>query len=279
MSAVSDSTDKGIQVLGLCRFSVPSEGAFQVEHDSIEERRAMLYDPRRLAQRFAWFEHVLLPGIAAQKDAAFRLVVLMGEDFPDPWRGRMEAHIAAHPQLVVEYAPPLHHRLICARAIQAHTDPGAKIVAQFRLDDDDAVAVNFTRRLRRDIRRASGLFKGDAPVAVDYGRGILLSAGQGGLTLSPRLTRYWTPALAICTKPGDGHHILDFQHHLVWKEMTTLTFVDEIMFVRGDHQTNDSAIPAKGDGFPLPEELHRTTLRQRFRIELPAFARALADLD
>ena len=103
----ASSTALDIQVLGLCRFSVPSEGAFQVTHDSIEQRRAMLYDPARLDTRFIWFEQVLLPSIAKQKDPQFKLIILMGEDFPEPYRARMLAHIETVPQLCAEFAPPL----------------------------------------------------------------------------------------------------------------------------------------------------------------------------
>jgi len=59
------ATDMNIQVLGLCRFSFPSSGAFQIEHATIQERREALYAPHRLAQRLAWFENALLPSIMA----------------------------------------------------------------------------------------------------------------------------------------------------------------------------------------------------------------------
>ena len=40
-----------MQVIGLCRFSYPAIGGFQVEHDSIEERIAFLYAEKRLPAR------------------------------------------------------------------------------------------------------------------------------------------------------------------------------------------------------------------------------------
>ena len=277
MTTPAPSTDKGIQILGLTRFSVPSTGAFQVEHESIEERRAYLYDPARLAQRFAWFEQVTLPGIAAQKDPGFKLVVLMGEDFPEPWRARMLAHVARIPQLVAHFAPPGHHRKICADAIFAHVDPGAEVVLQFRLDDDDAVAMDFTRRLRRDWRKFRAFHADrDGPIALDYTRGINLFAGRDGrIEIVPRREAFLGVAFAIATRPGDGHHVLGYMHHLIWQHMPTISLPDEIMWLRGAHGHNDSGAPGRKPMFEADEATLRQVLRKRFRIDLPALRAAL----
>ena len=45
-----------MQVIGLCRFSYPGEGGFQVTHDSLRARMAHLYAPARMEERFATFE-------------------------------------------------------------------------------------------------------------------------------------------------------------------------------------------------------------------------------
>lgn len=279
MTGADFSTDKGIQVLGLTRFSVPSLGAFQVEHASIEERRAYLYDPARLDQRFAWFENVTLPGLAAQKDEAFKLVVLMGEDFPEPWLERMMDHVARMPQLVAHFAPPEHHRKICADAIRPHIDPKAEVVLQFRLDDDDAVAVDFTRRLRRDWRKLKAFHADrDGPIAIDYTRGLnLVARPNGTIEIVPRLEAFLGVAFAIATRPGDGHHILGFMHHVIWQQMAAVSLPDEIMWVRGAHGANDSGAPGEKPQFKADEAELRQALRKRFRIDLPALKAALGD--
>ena len=50
-----------MQVIGLCRFSYPGIGGFQIEHDSLEDRIAFLYAPERLEERFRFFECFTLP--------------------------------------------------------------------------------------------------------------------------------------------------------------------------------------------------------------------------
>lgn len=279
MNGTDPSTDKGIQVLGLTRFSVPSAGAFQVEHDSIEARRAYLYDPARLALRFAWFENLTLPAIAAQRDPAFRLVVLMGEDLPEPWRARMLRHVDRIPQLVAHFAPPEHHRKVCADAMRAHVDPGAETVLQFRLDDDDAVAVDFTRALRRDWRNLRRYHAERAgPVALDYTRGLnLLHRPNGNLQIVPRLEAFLGVAFAVATKPGDGNFILDFMHHVIWQSMPVVTNPDEIMWLRGGHGTNDSGAPGRKPMFEIAATELRQVLRRRFRVNPQALRTALAE--
>ena len=49
-----------MQILGICRFSYPALGGFQIEHDSIEERCDYLYAPEQLDMRFSCFETLTL---------------------------------------------------------------------------------------------------------------------------------------------------------------------------------------------------------------------------
>lgn len=278
MAENHETTVKDVQVLGLCRFSVPSTGAFQVAHDTIDDRRAFLYDPKRLALRFTWFEHVNLPGIAQQHDPAFKYVVLVGEDFPEPWRSRMEAHAARIPQMVVEYAPPIHHREACSAALAKYVDPSAEVVIQFRQDDDDGVATDFVQRLRRDYRKSKGIFRERGLMALDYNLGMNLHSKDGGLKIVPRYHSFLGAAFAVCTVPGDGHYVLDYYHNIIWQQMASVTFPDSYMWVRGSHGTNDSGkVPENWKIEKDPAKL-RQILRKRFRIDLPGFKAALKEL-
>lgn len=267
-----------VQLLGLCRFSVPSLGAFQTEHDTIEERRAMLYAPERLEHRLTWFRHVALPSLRAQTDPDFRLVLLLGEDFPEPWRGRLAELVADLPQVVTEYAPPGPHREICAEAMRRHVDPAADAVAQFRLDDDDAVAVDFVRRTREEAAPLMHLFLRDGLLALDWCRGVLLTEDGGKLTPTLRRAQLWTPALVILTKPMAARMVLDYPHHLVWRHMPVLSLQDEVMFLRGAHAGNDSVIGQEKRPETLPADRWPDLVQRRFGIDLPAFQTAIQNL-
>ena len=53
-----------MQVIGLCRFSYPAIGGFQVDHPDIAARIAYLYGPARMEERFATFETLTLPPLS-----------------------------------------------------------------------------------------------------------------------------------------------------------------------------------------------------------------------
>lgn len=276
MTDVSDSTADGLQVLGLCRFSVPTKDAFQTTPKTQEDKIAFLYDPARLAYRFAWFENMLLPSIAAQRDKAFRLVVMMGDDFPEPWRSRMERHIAAHPQLVGEYVPYSFHRRRVGIVMTKHSDPQADAIAQFRLDDDDAVAIDFVRTLRSDYLDMEGYFHHQERMALEYGRGMMvLDRGDGSLGLRPVITHFWSAALAILTRPGDGHHLLEKAHYHTWRSMAAVSNTDEFMFLRGEHAMNDSKTALPFQRLDMEKADVLDTLRLRFEVDLATLRRAI----
>lgn len=266
-----------VQVLGLCRFSLVSEGAFQVEHATIEERRAFLYDPVRLQQRFVWFEHVVLPCLRAQTDPDFTLVVLTGDDLPHPFCDLLEALCATVPQIVLDRRAPGMHRDLCRDSIRARIDPDADVVAQFRLDDDDAVAVDFVARLRSDFAVLRPIYAREGRLSLDYARGLVLAV-EDGITLRPVVAANWTPALALFLPPNADRAILDYPHHWLLNQMSGVHLVDCFMFIRGRHETNDSRKWSSGMAEPLPWERMRGVLRERFGIAYRPFAREIRSL-
>ncbi|MCR8726542.1 putative rhamnosyl transferase [Frigidibacter sp. ROC022] len=273
-----EGREEVLQIIGLCRFSVPGIGGFQTEHGTIEARRAMLYDPARLDRRLAWFEHVCLPGLRAQTDPDFTLVLLLGEDLPEPWRGRVLALVADVPQIVVEYAPPGPHREICAEAMRRHVHPEATVLAQFRLDDDDAVAGSFVARTRRDLAAVLGILDHKRNFALDYVRGLVLRWDGELMSYEPRFAHLWTAGLVFVNRPADDRFILDTRHDRMWYYMPVVSQSDEIMFLRGAHGGNDSPIGRGRDRYPLSEERFETVLRKRFHVDLEALARRLLDI-
>ena len=70
-------------MIGLCRFSYPAIGGFQVDFDDFQEKLDYLYAPTRMNERFATFETITLPPLQAQTDPGFTFVVVIGESLPD----------------------------------------------------------------------------------------------------------------------------------------------------------------------------------------------------
>ncbi len=269
-----------IQVLGLTRFSYPANlEAFQTRHDSMAARRAALYAPERLALRFFWFEHVALPCLRAQSDPDFTHLVLIGEDFPKTYRDRMEAALEGLPQARLIARATANHRDVYREVMLAARDPEADVIAEYRLDDDDGVAVDFVARARSDFAHGAAIFAEHDKLAVDYQKGIVIAADAEGVTYVPRVTKYWAPGLVTYLPPGFDKCTMDFPHHRVWWRMPTLTFPDRVMYLRGAHATNDSQIKL-GEGMPfnLPPEKIPATLARRFNVDAAGFEAGWAGL-
>lgn len=129
-------------------------------HDTLVERRTFLYDAARLKRRWFWFENVTLPGLVAQTDADFTLVLMTGSDLPEPYLSRLRMLCDSVPQFRLALIPPMEAHLdACRAAIAPHVDPDADIVAHFRQDDDDAVAIGYIQDARRDFADLRPLWK------------------------------------------------------------------------------------------------------------------------
>lgn len=264
---------EGVQVQGICRFSLPCTGGFKKYHETLQERRAALYAPARLDTRCFWFEHVLLPGIAGQSDPDFTLHVVLGEDFPEPWRSRMERLMARVPQITPHWRAPEDHRAICRDVLWAGRDLDRAAVAEFRLDDDDAVAVDYVAQLRRNWPRMARLAGPNGRVALDHGRGVVIQGhADGRVDLHLLLTLCWSAGLAIFLRPEDEGIVMDFPHHKVWQRMPFVNLTDSVMFIRGDHGTNDAPTQFAAAGrLDMPVTELDGVLARRFGIDIAAF--------
>lgn len=258
-----------MQVIGLCRFSYPSEGGFQVEHGSIDERRAYLYAPERIDQRFRLFEAVMLPGLRGQTDPDFSLVILVDEALPAPLLDRLHALVQDLPQAVIVARPPGPHRAVCKQVLNsARTDPETPCI-QFRMDDDDTVAHDFVARVRRDARSLNALCATNRLVAIDYNRGVLLRVAGGAVLQSePCVLPYYPMAMAVVVQGGVKQSIMNFAHGKVAQFMPTVTFTDTVMYVRGLNDFNDSRQRrgTKALDPPVADAAGLALLKERFGI-------------
>ena len=85
-----------MQVIGLCRFSYPALGGFQIDHETVEERIAYLYAEERMEERFRLFETVALPSLRQQTDPEFDLIIVIGDSLPRQHRDRLHGPDRRH---------------------------------------------------------------------------------------------------------------------------------------------------------------------------------------
>lgn len=258
-----------VQMLGLCRFSYLGGRGFQVEHTSIDERRAFLYDPERLARRWHWFEQITLPGLAAQTDPDFTVVLMTGPDLPEPWMGKLREASAQVPQLKLQIVQPMQYHLqACKHALMPHKDPAAEVIGHFRMDDDDAVAVDYVERARADFALVEPVWRQKRAASIDYMRGLVLKASAKGVAVEPRMIYNAVAALTVYLGPEDERSATQLPHWRLAHYMPGLILPEQIMYCRFLNHDNDSGAIGPGYDFDEAPADAGSPLWQRFRIRL-----------
>ncbi|WP_192965360.1 putative rhamnosyl transferase [Phycobacter azelaicus] len=229
-----------MQVIGLCRFSYPAIGGFQVEHDSLEQRIAYLYGEQRLEERFQLMETVALPCLREQTDQDFELIIVIGDSLPKHHRNRLHDITAGMPQVRIHSEPPRKQRQVMKEILnKARRDPAAPCL-QFRHDDDDAVSVDFIERLRQTVGDCPGLIERNRTVAVDFNQGYVAEVGAEGIAATEIHRPYYVASLGMYVQGGCNLTIMNFAHEKILRFMPTVTISDQPMFVRTHNGYNDS---------------------------------------
>lgn len=229
-----------MQVIGLCRFSYPAIGGFQVEHDSIDERIAFLYAEERLEERFRLMECIALPCLKAQSDPDFDLIIVIGDSLPERHVNRLRDLTADMPQVRIHREPPRKQREVMKEILNnARRDPSQPCL-QFRHDDDDAVSLDFIERLRGAVADCPGLIARHRTVGFDFNKGYVAEVGANGIAASAIYRPFYVASLGMYVRGNCPLTIMNFAHEKIPQFMPTVSFADEAMFVRTHNGFNDS---------------------------------------
>lgn len=257
-----------MQVIGLCRFSYPALGGFQIEHETIEDRRRFLYDPARLEERFALFESISLPCFREQTDSDFTMLVITGTCLPAKARDRLHDLTASIPQIQIVEREPDRHRPVMKNAINSARKDMDQPCLQFRHDDDDAVSVDFIERLRAAYSETKGLMDNNQTVAIDFNSGFLARTDRSGVRAGSVFQSLLGVGLGMFVQGGCNQTIMNFMHHRMGRFMPVVSYPDAPMWVRTFSDFNDSSdgIRSKVKLEPLSAELS-SEFQARFAID------------
>lgn len=258
-----------IQTKGLIRFSYLAENGFVLTKRGLDEVRATLYDPARLERRFRLFETLALPSLVGQVDQDFQLAVLIGEDFPDVARVRLEGLLSGLPNVHIVAKPPQIHIKAVVEAFEAlPTREDATHIATFRLDDDDAMHRNTTARIRTIAQTLLPIRDAEKPFAIAFNRGFYFDAGDAETPLREVYERHpLGVGMAVVARRDDRANVFRRNHRNVAQFYDTYTEVDHPMFLRSVHADNDSEAKSSGrEGTMAPRRIRRL-LREDFGID------------
>lgn len=142
-----------MKIYGHCRFSYFGLSDTGRAIRGLEDAQRLLWNSQRMAVRFHLFEHLLLPALAGQTNPDFTMIVATSMAMPDLYHERLERLTRAVPQirLLRSEAPSVAEAIqpVLREASDDHTNPAA----HFRVDDDDAVSVDYVARLHNAVWR------------------------------------------------------------------------------------------------------------------------------
>jgi hypothetical protein len=258
------------QIIGVCRFSYLGEGGFQTQKNDFDTAAEILYAVPRMLRRFAFFENICLPSLAAQTDGDFKLVALIGDTMPFRWRKRLKGLMEQYPFLEVctlEAAGPLNSTRRAYRRAWNGTSP---YITGFRIDDDDAVATDYIERTRAisDQLLSLGWADEDTPAAICFHRGIYWDMAR------EEEDQFWDfsekeplgLASAMITTPEGMANIYRWNHRKLASQVRCWIDPNEYMFVRTLHSHNDSDRSIPPDAQVLPAFQAKKLLRERFGL-------------
>lgn len=265
-----------MQVIGLCRFSYPALGGFQIEHDTPGARAAFLYDPVRMEERFATFQNLTLPPLLAQTDPDFTLAIVVGDAMPEPLLLRLLDLVQDMPQAIIIPRAPGRHRQVMCEVINHVREDRPLPSLQFRMDDDDAVSITFIQRLREAALDLGPMLAKHRYIGLDFNQGHIARIGPKGIHAKPTVETLWTPALGMAVAAGASRGIMNFSHAKLGRVMPVVTLPGEDMYIRGHNQFNDSR---QKDGIkpvrlPLLDATGEAAFRRTFNIDADAIRAA-----
>lgn len=142
-----------MQIWGHCRFSFFGRSDTGREIVTPEAAFGKLWHPARMAVRFHLLETILLPAIRAQTDPDFLFQITTSTQMPDLFQDRLDRVTADIPQLRILRSPHSDLNRALRQTMAEASGGGVEPSVHFRVDDDDAVSVDYIARLRRAAQR------------------------------------------------------------------------------------------------------------------------------
>jgi Putative rhamnosyl transferase len=228
----------GRAIYGHIRFSFYGITDTRSKPDEDGTALARLYDETRMARRFFLFENLTLPSLIAQTDRDFRTVIMSSEVMPDPYKQRLTALAARLPGAMVEFSPHQRGDLAFRKfMIEAAGRRGHATSVHFRLDDDDALAINYIARLREISRILS------PTTHITFPTGLFLFPASGTEPVGTSMVQQrFLTAIGLATVNGGGFQKNPFQmmHSNVWTRWPVVSDPRFPAHIRTHHFDNDT---------------------------------------
>ena len=261
--------DLNIKMIGLLRFSVLSPTYYSERFKTLDETAAHLFSPERLELRFRIFENLCLPSLMRQSDMDFTLVVLTAKSMPEIYLTRLLDLIEPLPNVVCRpVGTGIHYRLL-KRAYAAVPLEDASHQILFRLDDDDAVDINFVRRSRHLAQGMIPLQGASTPFILANNRGFYVQKTDTGVEVFDACEKApLSTGTALVAPVGHAANPYRYNHRKFGQHFNTFSDISVPSFVRTIHGDNKSDPTQMGITRKWGKERIEAGLKQHFDLSI-----------
>lgn len=259
-----------IKITGLLRFSVLTPTYYSERFDTLEETAAHLFSPERMELRFRIFEHLVLPGLLLQTDPDFDLVILSAESMPQQYKDRLAALLDEAPHFHLRFVGTGKHYPLLKEGYASVSNGKASHAVRFRLDDDDAVDLNYIARLRAVGMGLLGMAGPDVPHVIAFNRGFYVRFIEGADN-EVFDTCEWAPlstGTAVLGPADELQNPYTFNHRKLAMHLNTYSDISAPSFIRTIHGDNKSSPAQLGQTHKMRERHMARMLREKFATPL-----------
>lgn len=266
------------QIIGVMRFSYPAKEGFSVSQMPPEDLEAHLYDPERLKTRFSYLETITLPSLAGQSDMDFTLVILAGATMPQRFKSRLRRLEEVYPFVKCVFFPRMGALGAAKRAFRRGIAEGSTHVTGFRVDDDDALAIDYIEKTRSISDRVIAGGLADRPYIVAFSKGVYWDMNNGAQPFHEfREAQPLGLACAMITTSEVETCVYRYNHRRLACYVPTYMDPDDFMFLRTLHLHNDSGRKIPPHAVKMNADKGLRMMENRFSLDVQAAIALMPD--
>jgi len=262
-----------LKTVGLLRFSVLTPTYYSERFDTLEKTAAHIFSPERMALRFRIFEKLCLPSLANQSDGDFDCVVLTAQSMPAQYLDRLRALLEPLENIHLSPVGTDKHYQLLRTGYNSVSVGDATHRILFRLDDDDAVDLDFIGRTKQLANGLLTLQGPDTPFIIAYNRGFYVRSTEGKTEVFDACERAplstGTTLVARIDHPVNPYR---FNHRKLAQHYNTFSDISVPGFIRTIHGDNKSTPAQMGITHKMKPETINDQLIRHFGISMDDLA-------
>lgn len=261
------------RIFGYMRFSYLGRSDVKLarHHDDLDYRKSVLFAPERLEERFYFFEKICLPSLRWQTEQDFKLAIFTSPELPEDAQERLARITRDIPQVEIVYETASHITHAINPWMERQDSIQDNRTLHFRLDDDDALAMDFVATMRDHIDHVP-----DGTI-ISRPSGLFLINSADGPELLAKFEPYIAIGFAIVNSPGKIHNPYALQHGGHYRIAPSLNLPGRLAYIHTAHAQSDT-IEAQSRKLTKARREHNSLFGNRPRRFRQAVRAAFNDL-